>query len=291
MAGPSRADAKLAIVIVSFNAKADLERCLRSLYEAPPSTPHETVVFDNASSDGSAEAAARWPRVRVLRSERNLGFAAGTNAGIRATSGPLVLLLNSDTIVPPGAIDALVGDLAVREREGVVAVGPRLVNADGRPELSFGSMVGPLVELRQKAIGRGYARGRRWAARYVERWTSIAHETDWVSAACMLVRRDAAAVAGLFDERYFMYLEDVDFFAALRRRGGRIRFTPAAEIVHLRGRSGVGRPRAVNAAYRRSQLAFYEKHLPRWARLLRLYLRVRRQAPDQRTNQTGSPGT
>jgi N-acetylglucosaminyl-diphospho-decaprenol L-rhamnosyltransferase len=96
-----------------------------------------------------------------------------------------------------------------------------------------------------------------------------------VSGACLLVRRaDAEAVGGL-DERFFMYTEDVDFCAALRARGRRVLFTPAVEIVHLRGRSAATAPAATNAAYRRSHLAFYQKHHPALAPLLRLYHRLR----------------
>ena len=97
----------LSIVIVSFNARADLERCLQSLHEAPPARSHEVIVVDNASADGSADAARRWPGVRVIETGANLGFACGTNIGIRASSGTNLLLLNSDTIVPAGAIDRL----------------------------------------------------------------------------------------------------------------------------------------------------------------------------------------
>ena len=98
-----------------------------------------------------------------------------------------------------------------------------------------------------------------------------------MSGACLLVRRgDAEAVGGL-DERFFMYTEDVDFCAAIRARGRRVLFTPDVEIVHLRGRSAASAPAATNAAYRRSQLAFYEKHHPRWAPVLKLYLRIRGQ--------------
>jgi N-acetylglucosaminyl-diphospho-decaprenol L-rhamnosyltransferase len=93
------------------------------------------------------------------------------------------------------------------------------------------------------------------------------------------VRREAAEAVGLLDERYFVYAEDVDFCAAIRARGGRVLFTPVAEVVHLRGRSAASAPAATARAYRRSQLAFYRKHHPRWAPLLRLYLRLRGQAP------------
>jgi N-acetylglucosaminyl-diphospho-decaprenol L-rhamnosyltransferase len=136
----------LTIVIVSFNARDDLARCLESLRAAPPAIAHEIVVVDNASSDGSAEAASAVPGVRLIALPANVGFAAANNAGIRATSGDLVLLLNSDTIVPPGAIDGLVAALdAVPD---AAAAGPRLVDGAGQPELSFGAMVSPLAEWR-----------------------------------------------------------------------------------------------------------------------------------------------
>lgn len=264
---------RLDIIIVSYNAREDLERCLKSLHDPPPRVAHTIVVVDNASSDGSAEAARAWDDVRVVETGRNLGFAAGTNAGIRLTCGSLILLLNSDTIVPAGAIDRLVSEIGSDER--VVALGPRLVDAAGRTEISFGRMIGPLSEVRQKALGHAYDRGWRWAVRHVEKRTREPHEPDWVSGACLLVRREAAEAAGLLDERYFLYAEDVDFCAALRARGGRIRFTPAVEVVHARGRSRRSNPGAANTAYRRSHLAFYEKHHPRWAPLLRMYLWVK----------------
>ena len=101
----------LSIIIVSYNARADLERCLESLHAPAPSISHEIVVVDNQSTDGSAAAARRWPGVKVIEAGANLGFARANNIGIRATTGARVLLLNSDTIVPPGAIDRLVAEL------------------------------------------------------------------------------------------------------------------------------------------------------------------------------------
>jgi len=98
---------RLAIVIVSYNARRDLEACLASLRQHPPALEHEIVVVDNQSTDGSAEA-ARAAGVRVVEMGRNAGFSAANNAGIRASNGDLLLLLNSDTLVPPGAIDCWV---------------------------------------------------------------------------------------------------------------------------------------------------------------------------------------
>src|SRR4051794_15610986 len=98
----------LSIIIVSYNARADLENCLRSLHDPKPATPHEIIVVDNASTDGSADAARRWAAVKVIGSGANRGFAAGNNIGIRASRGTHLLLLNSDTVVPAGAVDRLI---------------------------------------------------------------------------------------------------------------------------------------------------------------------------------------
>jgi len=257
----------LSIVIVSFNARADLQACLLALKKGPPSMTHEILVVDNASADGSAEAAARIPGVRVIRMERNAGFSAANNAGIRESRGSLLLLLNSDTLAPPGAIDRLVERLLATDTAAVA--GPRLVDATGEPELSFGRMISPLNELRQKR------RTKAWIAAETQREQFV----DWVSGACLLVRRDDAEAAGLFDERFFLYTEDVDFCHAVRRLGRKVLFTPAAEITHLRGRSRASAPAASTAAYRRSQIAFYEKHHPLWAPLLKVYLRWKGEAP------------
>ncbi len=262
----------LAIVIVSHNTKAELENCLRSLYEHPPRVLHEVTVVDNASRDGSAEMVrSHWPGVRVIRLDTNVGFAAGNNAGIRQTASDLLLLLNSDTIVPAGAIDHLIS--ALQELPRAAVVGPRIVDGEGRPELSFGRMIGPFAELRQKMLVRFASPGQLRAL------TSKVREVDWVTAACLLVRRRDAEAAGLFDERYFLYCEDVDFCAAIRANGGTVYFTPAAQIVHLRGRSWRASPVATAERYRRSQLAFYQKHHPGWAPILKLYLGLRGKLP------------
>jgi GT2 family glycosyltransferase len=192
---------------------------------------------------------------------RNAGFSAANNAGIRASRGDLVLLLNSDTLVPPGAIDRLVQRFS--SVAGTAVAGPRLVDAEGRAELSFGRMISPLNEFVQKR------RTPDWIAAQTTREQFV----DWVSGACLLVRRADADAAGLLDERFFLYTEDVDFCHAIRARGGKVLFTPAAEITHLRGRSRLSQPAAASAAYRKSHMEFYKKHHPLWVPVLKLYLR------------------
>jgi N-acetylglucosaminyl-diphospho-decaprenol L-rhamnosyltransferase len=264
--------ADLAILIISHNTKSDLETCLRSLHHNPPRLSHEIIVIDNASRDGSVDAVrSQWPRVRVISLDANAGFARANNTGFRQTQSEFVLLLNSDTAVPAGALDRLVR--AIGELPGASIVGPRLVDGQGLPELSFGRMMGPLAEFRQKLLVRFAGRRR------INEMTSGTRLVDWVSGACLLVRRTDAEAAGLLDERYFMYGEDVDFCAAVRALGGRVYFCPVAEVIHLRGRSAAVDRRSTDEAYRRSQLAFYRKHHPGWEPLLRLYLAFQGKLP------------
>jgi GT2 family glycosyltransferase len=270
---------RLSIVIVTYNSARDIHACLASLPAGASTVDYETVVVDNGSSDGTPhDVRVRWPHVSVVEPGRNMGFAAGTNLGLRHSSGELALLLNPDTVVRPGAVDALVA--ALDRRADAAVAGPRLVDASGWPELSFGRMIGPVAELRQKLLVTGNDRRLPIVSRYVERLTRHPRDVDWVSGACLLVRRASADAVGLLDERFFMYAEDVDFCAAIRARGGRVLFVPDAEVVHRRGGSVVSRPHATELAYRRSQLAFYAKHHPRWTPILRAYLKLRGRLPD-----------
>lgn len=267
----------LAIVIVSYNVRGDLEACLRSVAGRTAPYPTEIVVVDNASTDGTAAAVrAAWPNVRVIEAGQNLGFARANNVGIRATDSDYVLLLNPDTLVSEGAIAALVR--ALSERPEAAAAGPRLVDSGGVAELSFGWTIGPLGELRQKAIGALHARAVPVARHLVERWTRRPGSREWVSGACMLLKRADVEAVGLLDERFFMYTEDVDLCASLRKRGRIVLFVPEAEVVHLRGRSASRNPRTERMR-RLSQLAYYEKHHRAWLPLLRAYLRATGKLP------------
>jgi GT2 family glycosyltransferase len=269
----------LAIVIVSYNVRDELMQCLESLVNGTAALAATITVVDNASHDGTPQAVrARYPHVQVIDAGGNIGFARANNLGIRATTSEYVLLLNPDTIVRNGALHTLIDDLE-RHLEAAIA-GPRLVDAEGVAELSFGWTIGPLGELRQKALGSLFARRVGWAVRRVERWTREAGEREWVSGACLLARRADLEAVGLLDERYFMYTEDVDLCVAVRARGRAVRFVPTSVVVHLRGRSA-GRNPATESLRRRSQLAYYAKHHPAWVPLLRLYLRSRGLGPTE----------
>ncbi|HEX5070486.1 MAG TPA: glycosyltransferase family 2 protein [Vicinamibacterales bacterium] len=266
---------RIDIILVNYNTRDELLACLQSLHDAWPSAVANIVVVDNASTDDSVERVHdRFPKVGVIPLAENRGFGAANNVALRESRAEYVLFLNSDTLVPSGAIDGLLERLRAHH---AVAAGPKLLDAQGRPEVSFGSMLTPATELAQRLRVRMAARTGAAARWYIERRLSRERLVDWVSGACLLVHRESAIAAHGFDERYFLYEEDVDLCAALRARGGAILYTPLVQITHLRGRSA-GQPRTHATRpshYDRSHLAFYEKHAPHWTPWLRRWLRWR----------------
>ena len=270
----------LAIIIVSYNTCKLLDACVGSLSQPSPKVPTDIVVVDNGSHDGSVETIRRhWPQVKVLEVGRNIGYAAANNLGIRESNSEFILLLNSDTLASGVAIDVLVNQL--RERPGVGAIGPRLVNRSGQPELSFGNMIGPFNELIQRAKRIALAHDIPVISRRIREALITPGYHDWVSGACLLFRRGDAETVGGLDERFFLYGEDVDFCAALRRIGKRVFFSPDVEVLHHIGQSGVRMSEQTQLAYRRSQVAFYSKHHPAWLPLLKAYLKIRGKLPTK----------
>lgn len=266
---------ELSLAIVSYNAREELEACLSSVVaETEDGTP-EIIVADNASTDGSvAMVQDRFPGVDVLESNENLGFARASNLCWRRAHRPLVLFLNSDTVVPQGALARMVA--IMNDRGDIGALGPLLKNADGSIQMSFGNMLSLSAELRQKLLNAGYRNGRGPLRGYVEKLHARERTVDWVSGACLLTRRELLERVGGFDEEFFLYSEDVDLCARLRAQGARILFTPAIEIIHHRGRSvDTDRDKAYVES-QRSRLHFYAKHYgqPRLA-LLKLYMTTR----------------
>ena len=269
---------RLTIVIVSYNTRSALADCLKALHEQPPSLSHQIIVVDNASNDGTVNLIQQqWPSVKIIQMGFNAGFSVANNAAIHASQSEFVLLLNSDTVPTLTAIDNLVSALDTNPDVG--AVGPRLVNLQGKIELSFGRMISPWNEALQKLLMLSATKRLSLFSAWLKQKTHTAHYPDWVSGACMLVRRQNGDAVNWLDERYFLYTEDVDFCAALRAAGHKILFTPNAEIVHIGGQSGSNDPVKTSHLYRKSHLAFYAKHHPKWHAPLRWLLRLRNQLP------------
>jgi N-acetylglucosaminyl-diphospho-decaprenol L-rhamnosyltransferase len=249
---------RVAVVVVSFESRETLLACLRSL-RAHASLPLETVVVDNASADGSADAVrAAHPEAHVVANADNVGFARGCNLGWRASRAPYVLFLNPDAEVTPGAVETLVGLLETRPDVG--AAGPRTLGSDGTIQVSTGPDLTLLTERRQRRLVLGVARREARALAEAETLHAREHEAAWVSGSCLLARRAALEAVGGFDERFFLYEEDADLCRRLRGAGWRVVFTPAAEVRHHLGRSMAQAPSRARLEYHRSHLLYYRKH-------------------------------
>jgi GT2 family glycosyltransferase len=271
--GRLRSDAPpVDVVIVSFNQRQRLLDCLASARAASGAV--RLIVVDNASEDGSAEGARqRFPDAEVLAMGANLGFAAAVNRGVAAGRAPHILLLNNDARLQPGALEALREALC---RPKVGAAGPRLTGAGGEVELSLGRTLSPWNEAWFRLLGALYRGGRGPAAAAIEAYYGKDRLTRSLTGACILMKREAFDEVGGFDERFFLYAEDVDLCIRLRRRGWKLAYAAGARVAHDRGASSATRPSASALHYRRSQLAFYRKHHGALAAgALRLYLAVR----------------
>ena len=257
----------LSVILVNYNDEAHLGTCLTSLAAHPPSGPHEVIVVDNASTDGSALAgAARFPDVRFIFNRENRGFGAANNQAVRESGGGLLLFLNTDTEVTAGALDLLRDALVASP--AAAAAGPALLRGTGEFQVSFGNRVDFFGQTIQKlALNPLY--GRRLKR------MRLAREVGWLSAACLLVRREAFEAAGGFDEGFFIYFEDIDLCRRMRKAGGKLLFVPAARIVHEGGAATASRKAGSRLEYRKSQLRYYRKHGPKvsW-RLLRAAMRL-----------------
>ena len=283
---------KLSIIVVSYGVRDALARCLSSLLREDCD---EIVVVDNASPDDSVELVReRFPEVILLALSENRGFSAAVNAGAARATGDALLLLNPDTELPSGALARIAESLVTRPEAG--AIGFRQVDAEGTFQLSLGLRPGVLSELLRRFTQRRLDRDDRKLAAFLDRILSAPRPVPWVSAASMIIRRDAFdAVAG-FDEGFFLYFEDVDFCLRLTRAGRRIYYDPTVTVLHHRGVSARAAPELASRAYRRSQLRFWEKHKGRHARrVVELYLKARGCSPgpdpvSRPASQDESPG-
>jgi N-acetylglucosaminyl-diphospho-decaprenol L-rhamnosyltransferase len=253
----------LEVVIVSYHCRDLTRACLRSLETHPASPETRVWVVDNASSDGTAEMIrAEFPEVQIIESSRNLGFAAANNLALQGTTAPYVLVLNPDTRVTPGALDHLLELMDARPEIGIA--GCRLEREDGTfdhaARRSFPTPLGALAHF------TGLGRSERVPAALSQyRAPGIdSGPVDAVNGAFMLIRRAALEEVGLFDEGYWMYMEDLDLCYRFCLSGWTTWYEPAVTVVHLKGAtSGPVRSSRLIYAFHYGMLRFYRKHYAR----------------------------
>jgi N-acetylglucosaminyl-diphospho-decaprenol L-rhamnosyltransferase len=249
----------LDVVIVAWRCEGVLRRCLASLQEHPPARAMRVQVVDNASGDGTAEmVAAEFPAVELTVNECNLGFSAANNLALRRGEAAYALVLNPDTRLTPGALDTLLELMDSKPELGMC--GPRLERPDGSfDHASRRSFPTPLSALGHfTGVGRRLDSGPLAAYRApdVDRGP-----VDAINGAFMLIRRRALEEVGLFDERYWMYMEDLDLCYRFREAGWVTWFEPSVTVVHEKaGTSGADRSPRLNRAFHSGMLRFYRAH-------------------------------
>lgn len=258
----------VSVLIVSHGTRELLDGCLARLGGLSDEWD-EILVVDNASTDGTPEMVrSRHPGVRLFPQEVNLGFGAANNLAAREARGDLLLLLNSDAWPEEGTIRRLAGNL--RDDPGLGAVAPTLVYPDGRRQFTWVPDTSVLGEILQTL--RNPFEGRPWNHELVPRVLRRLAGPGWTTAACLLVRRRAFEDVSGFDERFFLYFEDVDLALRLRTAGWRLERVRDARAVHVKGGSEPGTSSRLE--YRRAQLLFYRLHRPAWEqRIIRRRLR------------------
>lgn len=243
----------LSIVLVCWNNKSYLKACLESLYMREMHCRFDVIVVDNGSTDGSQRMVySEFPAVRLIQNDENVGLGRASNQGIEATTGRYVLLLNNDTLVNGAAFDAMVTFLDSMPQAG--AVGGRVLNPDGSVQSCYNHF---------STLWEEFLITTRLGHLFSEAYPSVikadtVRAVDWMTSACLLLRRTALDEIGLLDEAYFIYGDEVDLQYRLKKAGWQTYYLPLDTIIHYGGRS-MNRWSRRKMVYR-GKLLFYQKH-------------------------------
>lgn len=252
---------ELSIIIVSYNTKKILHRCITSIYTSwklikqPKKIPFEIIVIDNNSSDGSQKIlealAKKHKNIRLFFNKQNVGFGSANNQGIEYAKSPYILLLNSDTFIIKDALYRLLSYYKQKEQT-VHFLGPRLLNKD----LSIQASAAPFYTL-PVVFAALFLRGDYWGlTRFSPRKTQ---RVDWISGACILTKKQHLTTLGNFDSSVFMYMEEVDLLYRARKAGMATFIFPKAKILHIGSASSQMRTYPILQVYK-GLIFFYKKH-------------------------------
>jgi len=264
----------LSVSVVSYRTPELLAECLKALDSERGSLSMQVTVVDNASGDSSPDlVAARFPWVRLIRNDRNVGFGAAHNQAQRDVDARHLLVLNSDTRVAPGALRTLVDYLDQHPK--VAIIGPLLRHPDGVHQPSRRRFPGVRTFFSESTqLQRFFPHNPELDRYYLADLPDDGEqEVDWLVGACLAVRARTAADLGLFDERFFLYSEELDLARRYRAAGWQVVYLPAAEVQHVEGGSSRQNLAARDRQFQASKLAYIEKwHGRRLARAFRAYL-------------------
>jgi GT2 family glycosyltransferase len=253
---------ELDIIIVNYESTSHLLDCLKSIDEHLADVRATIYIEDNASTDGPEQLDAQFPEVHLHCNNTNIGFAAAVNQAICKSSAPFLMLLNPDTIVKPGIFQETLA--LMQKLSDTAIIGPRILDGNNRLQASARSFPNALTAL----FGRRSLLSRLWPNnRFTRRnitanaytgWDPVS--VDWVSGACMLVRRAAVGEVGLMDENFFMYWEDADWCRRMRLNGWQVVYDPRVSVVHQTAQSSRKKPVRSAYAFHRSVYHYFIKY-------------------------------
>jgi len=272
----SRCD--LSIVIISWNVRELLRLCLDSIQESLRGEKREgllveTIIFDNGSTDGSADMVREdFPRVHLMESEVNLGFTKGNNLAIGQSEGRYILLLNPDTEVVGDALGTMVAYMEAHPRVG--ALGPQLLNPDGTTQSSRRRFPTLATAFLESTVLQPWFQGSRILKRYylLDRPDDEIQPVDWAVGAALLIRREALHQVGPLDEEFFMYSEELDWCYRLKAQGWEVVYLPTAQVVHQEGRSSEQVLPARHIHFQRSKVLFFKRYYGWRGEVLRWFI-------------------
>ncbi|MCP4229971.1 MAG: glycosyltransferase family 2 protein [bacterium] len=255
----------VSTIIVSYRCAEALEQTLRHLLPQRVNGGMEVIVVDNDSGDNTPDIARGFDGVKLIEPGANLGFSAGNNLGAENASGEYLFILNPDVILPEGLVQALVDE--IEGRPEAAAVGPKVIDANGelsrfcaRKLLTKPGIAVELAGLESTFVGRPARRGYFYPTGFYDTGPAA---VPVLSGCCMLVRRSTFEDVGGFDERFFLFAEDIDLCARLCAAGWSVIYSPVGPVTHMVGQSmGVSNPK-VAAAGANSLLYYTEKHFSR----------------------------
>jgi GT2 family glycosyltransferase len=252
----------LSIIIVNYNVKSLLKKCLESIFEHEKNVEYEVIVVDNSSMDRSQEMLKRdFPQVKLVENKSNLGFSAGCNQGIKEGQGRYILLLNPDTELTPGGIKKMIEFMDSKPEVGIC--GPKMMDQEGNIQFSCRSFPSYLtaVSSSQSILNRIFPQNllsQKYLLKNQDH--SQIQEVDWVSGSCLLAKREMLEKVGLLDERFYMYVEDVDLCYRAKKSGFSVFYFPQVLVIHHIGKSTQKKKITMLVEHHRSMYYFYRKH-------------------------------
>lgn len=268
----SHENVDISVVIVNWNTKEFLGKCLHSVYETTHEVTFEVIVVDNGSCDGSSEMVTEiFPFVKLIQTGSNVGFAKANNIGIKNSKGRHICLVNSDVVIRDGCIDKMYSFIEQHSSAGIL--GPRILN----PDLTLQSSCRGTLSLwntlcRSLALDTIFPRSKLFGGLLMNFWPHDSiRSVDAILGCFWMVRREALNEIGPLDERFFMYAEDIDWCKRFRMAGWEVVFLPHAEAIHYGGGSSLNAPIRSYIRANQSSFVYWNKHYGK-ARVFCIYL-------------------